>query len=190
MVLGLVAADPQLGAQHRHPRLEQGVVSGNHRIAGGDPDLVLEPLEAVASRLQDVAAWRHQLEAKRILDRVEEAGIFAGYLEDLCYTPKTLKAIGAVESGAIGDVTWVRSRETHPGPHSAWFWDKDKAGGGAIVDLGCHCIEIIRSFVGKGKMKVVDLSLKGLKIELKKEPELHVSRGSSRTGEGVDSRAP
>jgi predicted dehydrogenase len=88
-------------------------------------------------------------EAKRILDVVESAGIFAGYLEDLCYTPKTLKAIAAVESGAIGDVTWVRSRETHPGPHSAWFWDADKAGGGAIVDLGCHCIEIIRSFAGK-----------------------------------------
>jgi hypothetical protein len=31
------------------------------------------------------------------------------------------------------------------------------------------------SFVGKGKMKVVDLSLKGLKFELKKKPELHVN---------------
>jgi predicted dehydrogenase len=89
-------------------------------------------------------------EAKRILDKVEDAGVFAGYLEDLVYTPKTLKAVAAVQSGAIGDVTWVRSRETHPGPHSAWFWDADKAGGGAIVDLGCHCIEIIRNFVGKG----------------------------------------
>ena len=93
-------------------------------------------------------------EAKRILDKVESAGIFAGYLEDLCYTPKGLKAVAAVKSGAIGDVTWVRSRETHPGPHSAWFWDKDKAGGGAIVDLGCHCIEIIRNFVGKGNRPV------------------------------------
>ncbi len=30
-------------------------------------------------------------------------------------------------------------------------------------------------FVGKGKMKVVDLSLKGLKIELSKRPELYVN---------------
>jgi predicted dehydrogenase len=93
-------------------------------------------------------------EAKRILDKVEAAGVFAGYLEDLAYTPKTLKAISAVQNGAIGDVTWVRSRETHPGPHSAWFWDKDQAGGGAIVDLGCHCIEIIRNFVGKDNRPV------------------------------------
>lgn len=92
---------------------------------------------------------RNADEAKRILDKVESAGVFAGYLEDLVYTPKALKAIASVRGGSIGDVTWVRSRETHPGPHSAWFWDKDKAGGGAIVDLGCHCIEIIRNFVGK-----------------------------------------
>ena len=97
---------------------------------------------------------RNAEEAKRILDRVESAGIFAGYLEDLVYTPKTLKAAASVRDGAIGDVTWVRSRETHPGPHSAWFWDAALAGGGPIVDLGCHCIEIIRTFVGKGNRPV------------------------------------
>ena len=57
--------------------------------------------------------------------------------------------MAAVRAGQIGQVTWARSRETHPGPHSAWFWDAKRAGGGAIVDLGCHCVEIIRSFVGK-----------------------------------------
>src|SRR5918998_2349199 len=93
---------------------------------------------------------RNAEEAQRMLASVERAGVFGGYLEDLCYTPKTLKAIASVEAGALGDVTWVRSRETHPGPHSAWFWDGRLTGGGAIIDLGCHCIEIVRSFVGKG----------------------------------------
>jgi predicted dehydrogenase len=97
---------------------------------------------------------RNAEEARQMLDAVERAGVFAGYLEDLVYTPKTLKAVAAVESGAIGDVTWVRSRETHPGPHSAWFWDGRLTGGGAIIDLGCHCIEIIRNFVGKGNRPV------------------------------------
>jgi predicted dehydrogenase len=93
-------------------------------------------------------------EARRMLEAVEKAGVFAGYLEDLCYTPKSLKAVKSVRDGAIGDVTWVRSRETHPGPHSAWFWDGRLTGGGAIIDLGCHCIEIIRNFVGKGNRPV------------------------------------
>jgi predicted dehydrogenase len=85
---------------------------------------------------------------------VEAAGVFGGYLEDLVYSPKTLKALASVRDGAIGDVLWVRSREAHPGPHSAWFWDRELAGGGCIVDLGCHCIEIIRSYVGKGNRPV------------------------------------
>jgi predicted dehydrogenase len=92
---------------------------------------------------------RTAAEAKRMLDAVERAGVFAGYLEDLVYTPDTLKAVQAVRGGALGRVLWVRSRETHGGPHSEWFWDREIAGGGAIVDLGCHCIEIGRSFIGK-----------------------------------------
>jgi predicted dehydrogenase len=60
-----------------------------------------------------------------------------------------MKGIQAAGSGALGRVLWTRSRETHGGPHSAWFWDPAQSGGGAIVDLGCHCIELSRAFVGK-----------------------------------------
>ncbi|MDO9339310.1 MAG: Gfo/Idh/MocA family oxidoreductase [Bacteroidales bacterium] len=88
-------------------------------------------------------------EAKEILDAVEKAGVFHGYLEDLVYTPKTLKAIEMVKNGSCGRILWTRSREAHSGPHSAWFWDKKQSGGGALVDMGCHCIEIGRSFIGK-----------------------------------------
>jgi predicted dehydrogenase len=93
-------------------------------------------------------------EALRMTLACEEAGVFAGYLEDLCYTPKFLKSVKSVEDGAIGRVLWAKSRETHPGPHADWFWDMDKAGGGAIVDLGCHCIEIARNFIGKDVLPV------------------------------------
>lgn len=92
---------------------------------------------------------RNAEEARRILETVEQAGVFHGYLEDLTYTPKTLKALKSVQGGAIGKVLWARSRETHPGPHSDWFWDKSQSGGGAIIDMGCHCIEIARNFIGK-----------------------------------------
>ena len=40
-------------------------------------------------------------EALRMLRVVEEAGVFHGYLEDLVYTPKTLKALQAVRGGSI-----------------------------------------------------------------------------------------
>jgi predicted dehydrogenase len=92
---------------------------------------------------------RNAAEALRMMQACEEAGVFAGYLEDLCYTPKFLKSLNSVKSGAIGRILWAKSRETHPGPHSDWFWDLNFAGGGAILDMGCHCVEISRNFIGK-----------------------------------------
>jgi predicted dehydrogenase len=88
-------------------------------------------------------------EAYEMLEAVEKADVFHGYLEDLVYTPKTLKALASAHKGALGKILWARSREAHGGPHSDWFWNKQLSGGGAIVDMGCHCIEISRSFIGK-----------------------------------------
>jgi predicted dehydrogenase len=92
---------------------------------------------------------RNAEEAYEMLESVEKAGVFNGYLEDLVYPPKTVKAIETVKKGALGQVTWVRSRETHPGPHSDWFWTKAYSGGGVLLDMGCHCIEIGRNYIGK-----------------------------------------
>lgn len=43
-------------------------------------------------------------EAKVMLDAVEQAGVFGGYLEDLVYTPKTMKSIATVKNGALGRI--------------------------------------------------------------------------------------
>ncbi len=105
--------------------------------------------EAGKSILVTKPLGRNATEAKEMLDIVEKHGVFHGYLEDLCYTPKTLKAVSSVKNGALGKILWVRSRETHPGPHSDWFWNPELSGGGAVIDLGCHCIEIARNYIGK-----------------------------------------
>ncbi len=112
-------------------------------------EAVLLAAEAGKAVLCTKPLGRTAAEAKQMLDAIERAGVFGGYLEDLVYTPKTLKALHAVQNGALGKVLWARSRETHPGPHSDWFWNRDLSGGGAIVDMGCHCIEITRNFIGK-----------------------------------------
>jgi predicted dehydrogenase len=148
---GVPASTTSVAEAVRHPEVDTVVVGlPNHlheeavaaAAGAGKAVLVTKPLARSAE------------EARRILETVERAGVFGGYLEDLVYTPKTLKALASTRAGGIGDVLWVRSRETHPGPHSAWFWDAKQAGGGAIVDLGCHCIEIVRAFAGKGNRPV------------------------------------
>jgi predicted dehydrogenase len=148
---GVPEATTSIQAAVTHPEVDTVVVGlPNHLHA----DAVAAAAAAGKAVLVTKPLARSAEEARRILDTVERAGVFGGYLEDLVYTPKTRKALASTRSGAIGDVLWVRSRETHPGPHSAWFWDAKQAGGGAIVDLGCHCIEIVRSFVGKGNRPV------------------------------------
>ncbi len=112
-------------------------------------DAVLASTKAKKHVLCTKPLGRNAKEALAMLKAVEQAGVTGGYLEDLCYTPKFLKSLASIQSGAIGEVIWTKSRETHPGPHSDWFWDKEKAGGGAIIDLGCHCVEISRNFIGK-----------------------------------------
>jgi predicted dehydrogenase len=49
---------------------------------------------------------RTAAEAKRMLELVEKAAIFAGYLEDLCYTPKFLKSVASIREGSIGRI-WI-----------------------------------------------------------------------------------
>jgi len=41
----------------------------------------------------------------------------------------------------------VRSRESHFGPHSPHFWDPELTGGGALNDMGCHCISAALYFL-------------------------------------------
>lgn len=112
-------------------------------------EAVLACAEAKKAVLVTKPLGRNAKEAFQMLQAVEEAGVFHGYLEDLAYTPKTQKTLTAVKNGTLGDILWVRSREAHPGPHSDWFWNKEMAGGGAIVDLGCHCVELARNYIGK-----------------------------------------
>lgn len=92
---------------------------------------------------------RNRREAKEMLAAAKKSGAMHGYAETEVFAPAVVKARQVIEQGGIGRVLWVRSRESHSGPHSAHFWDIEKTGGGALNDLGCHCIEAARYFYGK-----------------------------------------
>ena len=80
---------------------------------------------------------------------VREAGVLHGYAETEVFAPNVVKAREMIESGAIGEVISVRAREAHSGPHAPHFWDAETAGGGALLDMGCHTIEAARYLFGK-----------------------------------------
>ena len=92
---------------------------------------------------------RSRAEARQMLQAAVKSGVLHGYAETEVFAPAVVKAKETIDRGGVGRVIWVRSRESHSGPHSAHFWDIEKTGGGAMNDLAPHCIEAARYFFGK-----------------------------------------
>jgi len=130
--------------------------------ADEDVDLVVIalPNEAHLGAVREAAAQgkgvvctkplaRTGAEAAEIVRIVEGAGVWHGYAESSVFSPNIAKAHQMVEAGAIGRPLTMRAREAHSGPHAAHFWDAETAGGGALLDMGCHTVESARLFFGK-----------------------------------------
>jgi predicted dehydrogenase len=81
---------------------------------------------------------RTAIEARTMLDAVRRAGVIHCYAENHVFIPHVSKAKEMIGEGIIGNPFWVRCREAHFGPHSDWFWDPSLAGGGVLMDMGCH----------------------------------------------------
>lgn len=92
---------------------------------------------------------RNAEEAAEMVRIVRKAGVLNGYAETEVFSPSVMKARDMIEAGSIGKVLSVRAREAHSGPHADHFWDAETAGGGALLDMGCHTIEAARYFFGK-----------------------------------------
>ncbi len=146
----------------RRWRIQEWVADLQSAIARNDIDLYLIALpneQHLPVSLALARAGRNQVctkplarnvrEARLMLEAARKSGKLHGYAETEVFAPAVVKARETIERGAIGRVLRVRSRESHSGPHSPHFWDIEKTGGGAMHDLGCHCIEAARFFFGK-----------------------------------------
>ena len=75
-------------------------------------------------------------EGEEMIAVTKKAGVLLMYGEELLFTPKYLKVKEMADAGAFGKVYLVKQSEKHFGPHSDWFWDVNRSGGGAFMDLG------------------------------------------------------
>ncbi len=90
-------------------------------------------------------------EADRMIAACRDNGVYLMYAEELCFTPKYVRAKELCEEGALGKLYLMKQSEKHDGPHSAWFWDVELSGGGVTLDMGCHAFEYFRWMLGKPK---------------------------------------
>ncbi len=86
-------------------------------------------------------------EARTVAALAEEAGLHHGYLENQVFAPAVTRGKAAcwrqVAAGA-GRPYLARASEEHRGPHSPWFWQAERQGGGVLLDMACHSIEVAR----------------------------------------------
>jgi len=112
----------------------------------------VEVIEAAVSAVDDGAdlkgvapekpVGRTLYEADRIIDLVEGAGPRTRLPRKLGsrtrYYRRPRPALG---EGTCGGRPYIaRSQAEHGGPHSEWFWDGRKQGGGALTDMLCHAL--------------------------------------------------
>src|SRR5687768_7595886 len=88
-------------------------------------------------------------EAERMIAACAKAKVKLMYAEELCFTPKYVRLKKLVDERALGRLYMVKQCEKHDGPHSPWFWDVQRSGGGVTLDMGCHAFEFFRWILGK-----------------------------------------
>lgn len=94
-------------------------------------------------------------ECDRMIAACKKAGVVLVYGENLCFAPKYVRAKALADEGALGEVYYVRQVECHYGPHSDWFWDVKRSGGGVLMDMGCHSIAYCRWVFGDAPVESV-----------------------------------
>jgi predicted dehydrogenase len=167
-LVAVAARDPQRAAAFADKYgVERAVASYQDVIDDPEVDVVYNPLAnslhapwnlaAIAAGkpvLSEKPFARDQAEARRVADAATAAGITV--LEGFHYYfhPVTQRAFTLAADGAVGEVTHVEVRMAMPAPDDGDpRWSFDMAGG-ALMDLGCYGLHIMRTL---GRLSVPGL---------------------------------
>ncbi|MDX2283735.1 MAG: Gfo/Idh/MocA family oxidoreductase [Bacteroidia bacterium] len=98
-------------------------------------------------------------EADAMIEACRAAGVKLMYAEELCFAPKYERARHLVKEGAVGEIYMLKQSEKHSGPHSDWFYDVNQAGGGVLMDMGCHAFGWFFWMLGNARAVKVSASM-------------------------------
>lgn len=132
-------------------------------------DICLPNYLHAEATLKAAAAGKHVIIEKPLSVTLEEAdamiavckkaGVKLMYAEELCFAPKYERVRQMVNEGAIGKVYMLKQSEKHSGPHTDWFYDIKFAGGGVMMDMGCHALGWFRWMLNNAKATSVYASM-------------------------------
>jgi len=93
-------------------------------------------------------------ECDEIINACKKSGVKLMIGTNSKFDPIYQRVKTLIDQGLIGRILIVKHHMAHSGPYkiwpaaSDWFFDKDKVGGGCLMDLGSHAFDLLRWLVG------------------------------------------
>jgi predicted dehydrogenase len=93
-------------------------------------------------------------EARQIAAAAKEHGVQVGVTFNFRFVPALMRAKQLIDEGMLGKVYSFRAEYFHTGYQNpdrpmSWRMRKELSGGGALVDLGSHVIDLVRHLLGE-----------------------------------------
>ena len=189
-----------------------GFDSVEEMVAGGAVDAVwivgpnftrLEHMDAITTAMaggrSSLAPWPARSPSAAPWPRpsgwsilVTATGLNHGYLENQVFAPGVRKGREVMwrRAAAISGRPYLaRASEEHSGPHRPWFWQGEQQGGGVLLDMMCHSVEVARFLLtepGAERTSVVATTATGHVSTLKWSRPEYAALLRQSMGEGVD----
>lgn len=117
-------------------------------------------------------------EAKEIYDISKKSGLKTQMVHQYRYIPAIIRAKQLIEEGFLGEIFSFRTVYLHPScviqrKTYSWKAEYDKVGGGVLVDLGSHLIDLLLFLLGD--FKKVNGTLKNFTSKDKRTDDLAIT---------------
>ncbi|MBI9102100.1 MAG: Gfo/Idh/MocA family oxidoreductase [Spirochaetales bacterium] len=117
-------------------------------------DQVLKALRSGKHVLCEKPLALNGREADEIERVAAESECTFGMIFNYRFIPAIMKARQLIEAGRLGEIYTFRAEYYHTGyqnPEKPWSWrmDRERSGGGALMDLGVHVIDLVRYLLGE-----------------------------------------
>jgi len=114
---------------------------------------VMACAEAGKSVLCEKPLGMNPEEAERMISVCAEKGVKLGSAFMMRFLAQHQEALKMVQGGRIGKPTYARAQLScwYPPMEGAWRQKLGLGGGGSLIDMGGHCIDLLEMFFGKVK---------------------------------------
>lgn len=97
-----------------------------------------------------------------MVKKFEEKGLKLFYAEDWLFAPAIRRAMEIINEGAIGEVFFVKAKESHNGSHSPFASKLSTCGGGSMIHLAVHPAAFITMVARSKAVEVSSMCTGGL----------------------------